>query len=72
MYSLCKEYIVPPFKLFNDNDVLHSAHQDPMASFDSTGSKQLPFSPIIAITRSLKHLTNALRIFNPKLCLAWS
>lgn len=47
MYSLSEEYIVPPFKLICNNDVLCSAPRNPMASFDRPGSKQLPFSPFI-------------------------
>lgn len=47
MYGLSREYIVLPFKLIHNNDVLRSAHRDPMALFDSPGSKQLPFPPFI-------------------------
>lgn len=62
MYSLSREYIVPPLKLGHNNDVLCSAHEDLMASFRHLSKE----------TRSLNLLTNALRIFNHNLCLVWS
>lgn len=62
MYSLSREYIAPPFKLGHNNDVPCSAHEDLMASFHHLSKE----------TRSLKQLTNALRIFNHNLCLVWS